>query len=102
VLYPSGAGFTLSIDLVKRIIHDPPAFDQADDITVGRALEAWGIPITQVRRINFTDDHTLESAIKQMPHVGDAFQFRIKTAPEGRQERDLEIHRILYERFYRI
>jgi hypothetical protein len=98
--FPSGSGFTLSIDIVKRFIDDPPAHHIVDDVTVGMALQTWGIPIVPVPRIDFVDSCTVAEFSARLPTLGDAFHVRVRTANAGRLERDLQIYRSLCDIFY--
>jgi len=101
--YPSGAGFTISTDLAKRLIDDPPQHYIMDDVTVGVALAKWGIPIRAVPRIDFPKS-ILESEILSQISRSDprAFHFRIKTADTHRLITDMAIHQFLYKRHYEV
>ena len=106
--YPSGCGFTLSTDLVKRFVKEPPEHYVIDDVTIGTGLAKWGIPILNVN-INaiqpadtYVNDTTSEDAFNRMLiNPGDAFHYRIRTGWNGRLNRDTEMHRVLFNRFYR-
>jgi hypothetical protein len=100
IRYPAGAGFTLSIDLVKRFIDDPPTFYKFDDVTVGIALKAWGIPIVPAPRIDFVDACTVDEFSARLPTIGDTFHARVRTDNAGRLERDLQIYSTLCDTFY--
>jgi hypothetical protein len=51
--FPSGAGFTLSPDLVRRLLRENPPLLVQDDITIGHTLHRWGIPILPVSRADY-------------------------------------------------
>jgi len=107
--YASGCGFTLSIDLVKRLIATPPKHFVIDDLTIGTAMRDWGIPIVTAPRhtiqpdnLSIPDETSLPKLAALLENPGDVYHYRVRTGDTGRLERDLKIHRILYERFYDI
>jgi len=107
IQYASGCGFTLSTDLVKRLLESPPDHFVIDDLTVGKAMRDWGIPIVPARRHTIQPDNLIipdETSLPKLRAIlenpGDVFHFRVRTGDVGRLERDLQIHRTLYERFY--
>ena len=52
--FPSGAGYTLSIDLVKRFAREPGLQNvYIDDVTIGHYLQEWKIPIVPSTRYSF-------------------------------------------------
>lgn len=52
---PSGAGYTLSIDLVKRFAREQGLRNVLiDDISIGYYLQEWKIPIVDVPKYTFT------------------------------------------------
>lgn len=52
--FPSGSGYTLSFDLVKKFARDPDLKNiYIDDVSIGCYLEQWGIPITPAERYSF-------------------------------------------------
>jgi hypothetical protein len=91
VPFPSGSGFTLSCDLVNRIIEDPPEHQIMDDVTVGLALNKWGIQIVEAPRVDI--EHESD---KINPAV---FHHRIKTLGPGRRDQDMRVHRKLLETY---
>lgn len=53
--YPSGAGFTLSSDIVRHIANNPLRYGIMDDVAMGMHLESMGIQILPAPRANFVD-----------------------------------------------
>jgi hypothetical protein len=96
VCFPSGSGFTLSPDLVRRFVKDPPPKIEQDDITFGVALNNWGIPICNVNRADYVSDlNEFVSRIPEMP----TFHYRIKSDD---RKRDTEIMRALVADYKKI
>lgn len=74
--FPAGAGFTLSPDLVLRLIEERPPLFHQDDLTIGKALRDWGIKITPAVRADFIAIGVHET---QNHLIGDhVYHFRIK------------------------
>lgn len=99
--YPSGAGFTLSMDLAKRLLEDTPEHYITDDVTIGVALKKWNIKIMRAPRVDFYYNIT-ESDINKTISMSDkrTFHFRVKTDEPNRMNKDISIHRILYNSHY--
>jgi hypothetical protein len=74
---PSGCGYTLSIDLVKRFAREQGLQNVLiDDISIGYYLQEWGIPITPARVHQFQmRDHTPEE-ISDILSTNYHFRFR--------------------------
>lgn len=72
---PSGAGYTLSIDLVKRFAREQGLRNVLiDDISIGYYLQEWKIPITSVEKHTFQmREHTPEE-LKEI--IDKHFHFR--------------------------
>lgn len=99
--YPSGAGFTLSIDLVKRLLEDPPVHYIMDDVTIGIALTKWKIPIRATPRVDFGGPYSLETMLTTMSRASmSAFHFRVKTPEGNRLEDDIRTHEVLCKLHY--
>jgi hypothetical protein len=99
IIYPSGAGFTFSIDLVNKLLDDPPEHYIIDDVTIGKAIRKWDLKIIPTKRIDIIK--TLEDAERSiLQATDDIFHYRVKTAERGRLERDMMIQNALYDRFY--
>jgi hypothetical protein len=97
--FPAGAGFTLSPDLVKRLIQERPALEVQDDVSIGRALQRWNIPIIQTPRLDilFEDDMKV---IDMIP-INDSsiFHYRLKNI-EGNRNLDIKIYTLLLSKYY--
>lgn len=99
IKFPAGAGFTLSTDLVKRLVHDPPEFVCQDDVTIGRALRNWKIGIYEAPRIDILcpNDHSIltENIIETCQ-----FHFRLKDAIN--RIHDIHVFKRLLKLYYNI
>jgi hypothetical protein len=87
--YPSGAGFTLSCDIVRQLVINPQPQIINDDVSIGAALVNWGIPIHPAKRVNILEDTEFRT--------GDAYHYRIRT---GDREKDLLHHDYLISFYY--
>ena len=54
--FPSGNGFLLSVDVVRRLVEEKPPLVVQDDVTIGTALRSWKIPIIEFVRPDYRDD----------------------------------------------
>jgi hypothetical protein len=100
-VYPSGAGFTLSIDLVRRLLEDPPVHYIMDDVTIGIALTKWKIPIRAVPRVDFGAPYSIDTILTTISRASmSAFHFRVKTPEGNRLEDDIRTHGVLYKLHY--
>lgn len=81
--FPSGSGFTLSIDLVNRLVRENLPVYHVDDVTIGKILNMWDIPIIPVDRIDYQ-----EGGKDLVPHEK-IFHYRFKTS-----NRDLDAQKI--------
>lgn len=74
--FPSGAGLTLSVDLVRRLLRDTPQKLEQDDVTIGVALQTWGIDIQKANRGDYdTDRQAFRIHIPTEP----VFHYRVKS-----------------------
>jgi hypothetical protein len=74
--FPAGAGITLTPDLVLRLIAERPPLLHQDDVTIGKALTDWGVPMTHVDRADLVIPGVYENAQGRIsPHL---FHFRVK------------------------
>jgi hypothetical protein len=76
VSFPAGAGFTLTPDLVRRFVDERPPLNTQDDVSIGHALKAWGIPITPVERVDYLYTGQYEQMNWQV--TSRIFHFRVK------------------------
>ncbi len=76
VLFPAGAGFTMSVNLVRRLLAERPPMFFLDDVTIGTALHKWGIQIHMTNRAD-----CLSPGGPFMLHVPneDVFHYRVKS-----------------------
>ena len=93
--FPSGSGFTITPDLVRRFITD--RYDDSelmDDVAIGFALTQWGVDIRDASRIDLLYQGAIMVSNLTDPSV---FHFRLKS--ESR-EYDALVYEYLVKRFY--
>lgn len=94
--FPSGAGMTLSTDIIKRIVDENPQFECQDDVTIGIALRKWGIPLIVMDRF----DVFLPQEIEKIDKANETqFHFRLKNIFDNR-ELDIELFKYLIHIYY--
>jgi hypothetical protein len=87
---PSGAGYTLSIDLVKRFAREQGLKNVLiDDISVGYYLQEWKIPITPALMYKF--ERREYSPEEVMELLSKHFHFRFRTSSLRDKNRDWDI-----------
>lgn len=76
VKFASGSGFTISPDLIRRLVDENPPEIHWDDVSIGGAIAGWGIPIIPAPRVDF-----LTNVIVYTPdvNINEIFHARIKT-----------------------
>lgn len=97
--FPSGAGFTLSIDLAKRFLLERPPFDTQDDVTIGFALQSWKIPIIHAERIDILSFYHMENIPMVIQKNPTAYHYRLKNGEEKRQY-DVHSYIVLLSLYY--
>lgn len=93
--FPSGAGFTMSSDVVAEFVQDAPPKLIQDDVTIGKWLTTKSIPICHVGRVEYVYEMSANNV-----HVNDTrelFHYRIKNPY---RHVDIDIHNELYRRLY--
>jgi hypothetical protein len=85
ILFPAGAGFTITPDLVKRLVEERPTLTEQDDVTIGKALASWGIPIEMAHRADILASDIYMILRNNIPDK--IFHFRIKQI--GRHEHQI-------------
>jgi len=75
VPFPAGAGFTITPDIASRLVAERPPLISQDDVSIGYALQSWGIPITSVNRMDFITPELYNDYHLKIPSI---FHFRIK------------------------
>ena len=78
IQFPSGAGFTLSMDLVKRLVDENPPAVFLDDVSVGSALANWNVEYIRTNRVDYRDDGTWHLEHPPLPNEI-IFHYRAKT-----------------------
>jgi len=77
--FASGSGFTITPDLIERLLDENPPWLVDDDVSIGKAITSWGVPILPAPRI----DHIYDNGavlIHQSPISLLAFHHRVKTS----------------------
>lgn len=85
--FPSGSCFTLSTDLVHRLVDEQIPKIEQDDVTVGKALLTWGINIRPVNRLDLQNDMRWRYFY---PPTEPVFHYRLKT-----DDRDRDVSKLL-------
>lgn len=94
--FPSGSGFTLSSDVVLRLLQDhPKLYRGEDDLTIGKWLYEQGIPIQALPRCDFVDDSSIPYF--REGNEDSTFHYRVKNT---NRQLDFEIHMKLLKKFY--
>jgi hypothetical protein len=96
IRFPSGACYTLSCDLIKRIIDEPIVNLWTDDVMIGAYLQKWNIPIIPLSRWA-AKFHRWQQNIESL-NVND-YHFRVRTKD---RDRDVEIHNELIFKYYNV
>ena len=88
---PSGAGYTLSIDLAERFAREPDLRNiLIDDISIGYYLQEWKIPITPAKMYKFERREYSDEEVLKL--LSENFHFRFCTTPTRlSQGRDWDI-----------
>lgn len=94
--FPSGCGFTMSTDVVLKLVKDKPLKIVQDDVTIGNWLHTNGIPIQPVPRCDYTTDSGI--ARFQNGNIENTFHYRVKNA---NRQLDIDIHHSLFRAFYK-
>lgn len=75
--FASGAGFTITPDLIHRLVAEQPPEVYVDDVSIGAAMQRWGVPIIPAPRVDRTSWGGW--ALHPSPYTGPVFHRRIKT-----------------------
>jgi hypothetical protein len=75
--FASGSGFTITPDLIRRLVEENPPEIYWDDVSIGGAITSWGIPIIPAPRFDYasSDPSLLDPYIPS-----NVFHHRIKTS----------------------
>lgn len=97
-LFPSGCGFTLTPDLVCRLVDERPPLHTQDDVSIGHALKEWGIPITPAPRVDLLHPDCVDALKGRIPLS--VFHFRVRQA-RGETLPELGVMQALISDYYR-
>lgn len=91
IRFASGSGYTITPDLIERLVQENPPEVLLDDVSVGYAIAGWGIPIVSAAR----EDYTPYGWVR---HAGPAFEplFHRRVKTDDRNA-DLRILTFLFE-----
>lgn len=100
VPFPSGAGFTLSTDIVRAILAQPfqAPVHGGDDVAVGVVLKGLGIKITRMPRMDIVVPRSWPS-VETLPAKPEVFHVRVKH-DRDRLVNDMKIFDKLLDMFY--
>ncbi len=79
IVFPSGAGFTMSIDLVKRLLQENHPRFYLDDVTIGKAMSTWNVQYVRVNRIDYKGNSVWVYEHQSSPNEI-VFHYRAKTS----------------------
>lgn len=96
-LFPSGSGFTLTPDLVCRLVDEQPPLHIQDDVSIGRALKDWGIPITPAPRVDLFTPDCVDVLNGRIPSF--VFHFRVRQV-RGETLPELDVMQSLISYYY--
>lgn len=98
--FPSGAGFLLSTDLVRRLVEEKPEKVDQDDVTIGHALKRWGIPIQPLYREDVVSLNNVQLRVRvKGTDEKDVFHWRMKNMRKDRR-RDIEFYAKMLDKCY--
>lgn len=102
VEFPSGAGYTLTPDLVRRLAVERPPLHIQDDVSLGFAFKEWGVKVRPAPRIDLLSEFYVEAWAGKIPPY--AYHFRAKQlirAEEGIETPyELELMQSLISEYY--
>jgi hypothetical protein len=91
-LFASGAGYTITPDLIERLVHENPPEVFLDDVSVGYALASWGIEVVQAPRKDYSAGGWLGHRSADSQHL--IFHSRVRS--DDRND-DLRVLTALFE-----
>ncbi len=97
--FPAGAGFTITPDLVERILDENPPLIVQDDVSIGHFLKKIKVPIHPVERIDILVNEQLPFLAKILSENDEIFHFRIKNI-QGNRDLDIQIMIQLLSYYY--
>jgi len=96
IRFPAGACYTLSPDLVKRLIDEPIVNLWSDDVAIGYAMQTWNIPIHRLPRWDAKYYRTHQKITNL--NTND-YHFRIRTI---NRENDVDTYNQLVKKYYNV
>ena len=97
--FPSGAGFTITPDLVERLLDEQPPLFVQDDVTIGYSLDKWNIPIHSVHRTDILLNEQVDMIHEYIKQSDNIFHYRLKNI-HGNRDIDVKVMKLLLEYHY--
>jgi hypothetical protein len=106
--FPAGNAFILSIDLIRRLVEERPPLIEQDDVSIGAALQKWGVPIVEFIRPDYCSGNlwTLlnyqrfkNQKLRAFPPTNMMFTWRLKSS---NREEDIAVMSVLIDRLYKV
>lgn len=88
--YASGAGYTITPDLLQRLVAEKPPEVFLDDVSIGHAIHNWGISVMDAPR----EDYTSTGWVLHRSYSKHLFHRRVRT--DNRND-DLRVLTLLFE-----
>lgn len=101
IQFPSGSGFTITPDLVERLLDERPPLIVQDDVSIGYSLHKWMIPIHKVDRTDILLNEQVDMIKEYIENSDDIFHYRIKNI-QGNREIDIKVMKLLLKYYYNI
>lgn len=95
ISFASGAGFTMTPDLIRRLVAEHPPEVYLDDVSIGAAVQRWGIPVLPAPRLDLSSSG--KWILHRSPYAGPVFHRRIKT---DHRETDVQTLQTLVRQHY--
>jgi len=99
IQFPSGAAFTLTPDLVMRLLQERPPYVVQDDVSIGNALKLWNIHILPAPRTDISYDKDIEYIDSIISNDKTIFHYRVKRL-SGNRNIDVDILNKLVDKYY--
>lgn len=90
--FASGSGFTITPDLIHRLVRENPPEIEVDDVSIGGAITSWGVPIIPAPRFDYASS---DPSLPDPDIPSNVFHHRIKTS---NRQHDAELLTRLFRR----
>jgi len=99
IQYPSGSAFTITPDLVMRLLEERSPYVIQDDVSIGNALKTWNIPILPAPRTDILYDNDMQYIDSISSNDKNVFHYRVKRL-SGNRNIDVDILNKLVDKYY--